>query len=881
MRTPPAIALGLLLLAVPARALTSRVANTTLGLPQTGPAPESAAYQTTNAFPGLAFADPVAIATPPGETNRLFVVEQGGRIAVITNLAAPTIAVFMDITARVIFTGGNDERGLLGLAFHPGYASNRQFFVFYTANTGGLSNRVSRFTARADHPNAADTNSEVVLIGQHDQYINHNGGDLHFGPDGYLYVSLGDEGSSCDAGANSQTITNDFFAAILRMDVDKRPGSLPPNPHRSILAPTNYAIPPDNPFLGATQFNGLAINPASVRTEFWAVGLRNPFRIAFDEVTGELYAGDVGQGEREEINLVAPGGNYGWRWREGFIATPPGTCPSIGSPPAGFAHRNPILDYPHSDGYAVTGGRVYRGDRFPELVGRYIFCDYGSGNIWSLTNNGTNVTTKTHLATDTGIAGFGVDPRNGDLLLADRDQDQLKRLVRADATTNFPQTLSAAGVFANPGGLVPHAGIVPYELNVSFWSDNAAKRRWFSLPPTNLAIGFAAVDPWTFPTGMVWIKHFELELTSGVPDSARRLETRVLVKNASGNGGYGATYRWGHSTNEAYLVPDGGLDEAFVVTDGGTIRTQVWRYPSRAQCRACHDPDAGFALGFNTPQLNRDADYGGGDVTNQLARLAAVGYFSSNPPAAHRFRALAHPTNGTASLETRARSWLQANCAHCHFPDGGAPALFDARFQTPLSGAGLVNGALNNPQGDPANRAITPADVPHSMVHTRMALRGAGQMPPFGSSLVDTQGVALVAAWIGALAGYEDFAAWQLAHFGATNLPGTGPDEDFDGDGAINRQEYLAGTQPTNSASAWGAGAIAASPDGARVGFTRIANRLHSVQVATDLTAGAWADLDVPDNAPLAAASNAWIEVADPGATGGPSRFYRVELAEP
>lgn len=860
-------------------ALTQRVANTTLAMPSARPAPESASYSTSNAFPGLTFTDPVALATPPGETNRLFVVEQDGLILVITNLAAPTRSVFLNMTNRVVFTSGNDERGLLGLAFHPNYASNRHFFVFYTATGTGGSNRVSRFTTRADNAHLADTNSEVIFISQFDDCSNHNGGDVHFGPDGYLYVSLGDEGGGDDNcnGGNSQRIDKDFFSAILRIDVDKNPGSLPPNHHPSIVAPTNYAIPPDNPFIGATQFNGVAVSSNQVRTEFWAVGLRNPYRMSFDEVTGDLYVGDVGQGAREEVDLITRGGNYGWKWREGFIATP-----SIGAPPAGFTNYiDPILDYPRSDGYSVTGGRVYRGDRFPELVGRYIFCDYGSGNIWSLTNNGTNVTTRTLLANDANIACFGVDPRNGDLLMGDRGSDDIRRLVRTPAATNFPQTLTASGVFSNPGSLNPHAGIIPYELNVPFWSDNAAKRRWFSVPSTNLALAFSAENVWGLPTGTVWIKHFELELTSGVPSSARRIETRLLIKTSAPEGGYGVTYRWGDSTNEAYLVLDAGLNEQFVVDDGGTIRTQTWRYPSRSECLPCHNVVAGFALGFNTPQLNRDSPHVPGGPTNQLVHLASMGYFNTNFISANLLRALPHPTNDAASLESRARAYLQANCSQCHFPGGPTPASFDTRLFTPLSSASIVDGALVNTMSDPLNRVLTPNDVVHSMIYTRIALRGAGQMPPLASSLVDTQGVALLAAWIGSLGGYQIFAEWQLAQFGSTNAVGTGPFDDFDGDGAANRLEYLTGTQPTNPASAWGISATAENNGAFSLGYERIANRGFTVQASTDLVSDAWTTLDLPGNQPFYASSNAWVEFVAPVSTNEDGRYYRIRVEEP
>src|SRR5262245_21656577 len=262
-----------------AQSLTQRIANETLKLPATTP---TFGYRTVNAFGSLAFTAPLAIASPPGETNRLFVVEQRGRIVVITNMTAPTRTVFLDISTRVQGGVPTDERGLLGLAFHPGYATNRYFFVYYSTlsttsgvATNALHQRLSRFQTLADDSNKADPDSELIFINQNDRAPNHNGGDLHFGPDAYLYVSLGDEGNQQDSFNNSQRIDKNFFSGILRIDVDKRSGSLPANPHPSntnnASLNVNYAIPPDNPFVGTANFNGVAINPANLRSEFFAV----------------------------------------------------------------------------------------------------------------------------------------------------------------------------------------------------------------------------------------------------------------------------------------------------------------------------------------------------------------------------------------------------------------------------------------------------------------------------------------------------------------------------------------------------------------------------------------------------------------------------------
>jgi len=845
------------------------------------PAPPVYGYRITNAFPTLSISGPMAVATPPGETNRLFVLERAGNVIVITNLAAPTRTQVMSLAGRV--TSGCEE-GLLGITFHPGFATNRYFFLFYstTASTSasGLHQRVSRFQITATNANVALTNSELPLITQYDEACNHNGGDLHFGPDGYLYASYGDEGQQNDSYNNSQRIDKDFFSGIIRIDVDKRATNLPPAPHAALMGATNYFIPADNPFVGATQFNGTNINTAALRAEFWAVGLRNPWRFSFDDATGTLYCGDVGGSLREEISVILKGGNYGWAYREGTI-----NGPKSNQAPAGFTSVAPIRDYAHgsatNQGNCVTGGVLYRGARISQLTGRYVFADYNSGHVWALAPNGTNPVPMQHLTTDTGIVAFGTDPRNGDVLTADITPSQIGRLVY---NTNFtgqalPATLAATGTFTNLTTLAPAAGIVPYDLNLPFWSDNAIKSRWFSVPNTNLTITFDRDGNWSFPTGSVWIKHFELELTNGAPASRKRLETRFIVKHSSGV--YGITYRWGSSLTNATLVPEEGVDETFVINEGGgLLRTQVWHYPSRQECLSCHTAAGGFALGFNAPQLNRDFNYDGA-VTNQIAALSAAGYFNTNVAGIHTLRALAHPTNDGVSLEYRVRSYLAANCANCHQPGGSALALWDGRIATPTFAAGIINGALINHGGDTNNHVVTPGALDHSVLLTRLAMPGPLRMPPLDSSVTDTQAIALVSAWItNDLPSYQSFADWQIAKFGSTNAADAAATADPDQDRASNYLEFLTATDPLGAGSVWTL-QIHRAGDLVQLEFPQQANRAFEVQSTKSLTvAPVWSPLDVPDNTPFFAATNRTATIADP-LNSGLLRFYRVRVFEP
>lgn len=810
-----------------------RVADSPVRLPA---APGGFGYRMVDAL-GMQFTGPVALATPPGETNRLFVVEQPGRIVVITNLAAPTRTVFLDLTARTV-SGG--EQGLLGLAFHPRYAENGRFFVFRTclATTAGrtnvLHNRLSEFRVNSTNPSRALT-TETVLFQQFDEAGNHNGGDLHFGPDGLLYVALGDEGGGDDQFNNGQRLDRDFFASLLRIDVDQRPGSLPPNPHPAVVG--GYRIPADNPFVGVTNFLGRPVNPSAVRTEFFAVGLRNPWRMAFDRATGELWVGDVGQGQRESVFVTRAGANHGWPFREGPLAGP-----RAGSAPAGFLtnrafqHVPPVHAYSHgsgpTQGRSLTGGIVYRGDRLAQLHGAYVFADYVSGNVWALRRRPGLAPEVVRLLGRASLSAFGADPRNGDVLACDLATGLVRRLEYTETFTGtpLPATLADTGAFADLGTLTPAPGLVPYEVNLPFWSDGADKRRWFSLPTTNAMLTFTAADAWGAPAGTVWVKHFDLETEVGVPASRRRLETRFLVRNATGV--YGVTYRWDSPTN-ATLVPEAGAEEILTRTNAGQVFSQRWLYPGRAQCLACHTPAAGHTLSFNAGQLNRAAP--GAPGGHQLAALAAAGYFTNPParPAAHV--AFAAPENEGVSLEWRVRSYLDVNCAPCHRPGGPGNGLFDARAHTPTRLTGLIDGALLNLFGDDTNRVVRPGLPEHSVLWRRLASRGAGQMPPLASEVADPAGVALLERWIRA-----------LAQPGPEELPSVTAD---------------------------------ATPGPFRLRVRQPANRRLVLEAASQLGTNAWLPVFVPGTEPVFPATAQELLVVPPPPED--TTFYRVRTVSP
>jgi glucose/arabinose dehydrogenase len=342
------------------------------------------AYEVKDAFPNLAFDRPVGIYDANDGSNRLFVISQAGVIYVFNDSAdASNTSVFLDLRDRV--TSEGSEEGLLGLAFHPNFTRNGLFYVDYTA-ADPTRVVIARFSVNASNRNIADSGSEKVLLEVSKKYSNHNGGQIAFGADGYLYVGVGDGGSEGDPDGNGQNRLS-LLGKILRINVDAEVGS------------QSYGIPVDNPFVG---------NNFGYREEIYAYGFRNPWRFSFDPVTNLLWVGDVGQDRVEEIDLVKKGGNYGWNIMEGNQCyAPPQNCNTTGL-------ELPIWQYYHEQGNdAIIGGFVYRGSELSLLVGSYVYGDYGSGRIWSLKYDEHGPLQNLQLVKmNTPISSFGIDRLN-------------------------------------------------------------------------------------------------------------------------------------------------------------------------------------------------------------------------------------------------------------------------------------------------------------------------------------------------------------------------------------------------------------------------------------------------------------------------------------
>ncbi len=351
--------------------------------PRSNETPDPAGYRTAVAFPQLSFTRPVDLQYPPDNSNRLFVVEQAGVISVFRNDPnASEKKTFLDIRSKVDDQG--NEEGLLGLAFHPDYANNGFFYVNYTAS-GPDRTVVSRYKVSSSNPDQADESSETVLLTFEQPYSNHNGGQVSFGPDGYLYIGTGDGGSGGDPHENGQKLST-LLGKILRIDVNQSGNG------------KEYAIPADNPFAG---------NKDGYREEIYAYGLRNPWRFSFDSENGRLWTGDVGQNAYEEIDIIEKGGNYGWNTMEGnHCFDPRNGCDRAGL-------KMPIHEYGRDAGISVTGGFVYHGPTLKQLAGKYIYADYATRRIWALEHSNLARPSNTLLLeADFNISSFGVDQNN-------------------------------------------------------------------------------------------------------------------------------------------------------------------------------------------------------------------------------------------------------------------------------------------------------------------------------------------------------------------------------------------------------------------------------------------------------------------------------------
>ena len=686
------------------------------------------------AWPGLDFKKPLFIGRDAG-SDRFLVVEQAARIlAIPRDQSQSTTNLFLELA----------DHDFYSFHFHPGFATNRFVFVFANGpnklqtNSAGVVlggtnkfNRILRYTVTPEGNANPASEHEIIKWWSN----GHNGGEMTFGLDGMLYITSGDGTSDSDGNNTGQDIT-DLNSGLLRLDIEH------PDPGKA------FSIPKDNPFWDIP----------GARPELWAYGFRNPWRITMDPADGGLLVGDIGQDLYEMIELVTRGANYGWSVREGNH--PFHAQRKLGPHPV----TPPLVEHHHAEARSITGGIVYQGSKFPELRGAYVYGDYGTGKIWALKRKGSKVTWHREIAdTPHAMVGFS-EGRAGEIFYVDYATGQgtghLYELELMPKETKkrppFPKKLSESGLFAKVKGHVVQPALIPYSVNSQLWSDGAHKERFIALPGTN-QITFSE-GGWKFPEETVLVKSFALDLEAGNPKSRKWVETRFMLFEQNEWVGY--SYRWNDSQTDAELVEAKGVDRDYKIKDarapGGT-RKQTWHYPSRAECMTCHSRAAQFVLGVTTPQMNRDHDYGGVKA-NQLRTLAHIGAFNLKPDKdgvaklpkpPEKLASLPNPYDESADLDLRARSYLHANCAHCHVDAGGGNSAIELRWTTAKDKMRLIGVApIHDKFGMTDALLVAPGAPERSILMQRVLRVGQGGMPPMAKSLVDEPAVKMLGEWI-------------------------------------------------------------------------------------------------------------------------------------
>lgn len=679
------------------------------------------AFVSERVFGSIALSTALDMIPVPGLAQWL-IAENGGTIwCVPDDVTATKASVAIDIKSL-----HKDCDHVYGMAFHPQFARNRLVVITYT-NGDKLADgsRLSRFKVVQERPLVIDPKSEEILLTWRSG--GHNGAAVAFGPDGMLYLSTGDSEvpNPPDPISTGQDIS-DLLSSILRIDVD----------HAE--AGKMYGVPQDNPF----------VKTPGARSEVWAYGLRNPWKMSFDRRTGNLWCGDVGWQEWESIYLIKRGGNYGWAATEGsnVLDLKRKGGPSPITPP--------VLTHSHAEAASITGGFVYHGKRLPELEGAYLYSDYETGKIWALWHDGTQIMRHEEIAdTPYAVVSFA-QGEDGELyFLHYGSPGTVHRLVRnpnAGKATSFPHKLSETGLFSDVASQAPAAGVLPFGVHAAMWADGAAAQRFAGMVAgSGGIITKVKTDKNTgrpratmkWPKDAVLAKTVRMELRQGDASSTKNIETQLLHFDGEAWNAY--SYRWNDAGTDAELVGQAG-DERKLDLAGKSFpegrHHYNYRFHSRAECLRCHNAWGNFALSFNPQQLVGPES------------LIAAGCFDGEFLKGSNAR-LVDPQDEKESLESRARAWLHTNCAACHREHGGGSVPLMVNAEMPVNEMRAVDEKLTRGDFGMADaRVIAPGLPGSSVLLHRIAKSGAGHMPMIGAHEVDVRGLQLLAAWMRSLA---------------------------------------------------------------------------------------------------------------------------------
>jgi putative heme-binding domain-containing protein len=708
----------------------------------TGSAEPPLPYRVRRVFPRLQFKEPIDMLSAPS-LGRLFVAERAGKVFSFADddqVTEPDVAI--DLAKEVPAVSQ-----LYGMTLDPGFATNHFIYLCYVLADGVADGtHLSRFKLTTGAPPRIDPRSEEIIL----TWLSggHNGGCLKFGPEGYLYVSTGDgKGPDPPDALDAGQDLGRPLCGILRIDVNRQEGG------------KHYGVPADNPF----------VHRAGACPEKWAYGLRNPWKMSFDQETGALWVGDVGYETWEMIYRIERGGNYGWSIVEGPKPIKPngvrGPTPIL----------PPVISHPHTEAACIIGGYVYHGQRLGGLQGAYIYGDWVTGKIWGLRYDGRQVTWQRELAgSRMPLICFAEDPSR-ELYVVDYGGGIycLEPNPAGDDSSGFPRRLSETGLFLSTRDDSPAPGVIPFSINAQMWSDNARAQRFIGLPDNSQIVSTndARHAGWRFPTNAVLAKTLSLEGQDAQARNSRRVETQVLLYDGAAWHAY--AYQWTDDQSDAVLVDASGGKHVYEVADAdvpGGRRRETWHFSSRAECLRCHNPSAGPPLSFNALELDRDRCYSapasssaGGDrepglgakktaatgrIINQIRALQHIGVLSASLLDAPAMK-LTDPDDANCDLNERARSWLHVNCAHCHrLVTGGAVAsVFN--YDQKLSETRTINFIPSQGTfGIAGARVITPGDPLRSVLFYRICTLGPAHMPRIGPRSVSQKGIDLIFDWI-------------------------------------------------------------------------------------------------------------------------------------
>jgi putative heme-binding domain-containing protein len=699
-------------------------------------------YKAVAAFPRLQFQKPTSIEEIPG-TQRLLVTEMAGRVLALEKRPDVERAELMiDLRSSLPQELRTGSISLFDAEFDPRFTENRFLYLCYVHPGQNGHTRVSRFRVGDDNNLSIDANSELVVITW--PAGGHNGGCLEFGNDGMLYIATGDgSGPNPPDGLTTGQDVSDLLGSILRIDVRA------PRPDHP------YRIPDDNPLRDVR----------GARPEIWAYGLRNPWKFGIDPVTGDVMVADNGWESWELIHRADRGVNCGWPVMEGRAAlrseVPVGPTPI----------RPPVKDHPHTEANSVIGGPVYRGSRFPELDGWFVYGDYITGTLWAVhREQDDSYSHLTLVDTDLRIVAF-TQGTKGELFILDYDVTgqiyELQPSTRPDLSAGFPRRLSETGLFASVADCLPAAGVVPYAVRVPRWHDGATAERWVAIPgdaviPSGALADFSAKAPRdgdargatgqptssSFPDGTVLVKHLSLPDAEG--NRLKRIETQILHLDDGTWNPY--SYLWDDDGRDAALVDAIGTSRRVHARDEtgrGRAADRTWHVNAVNECKLCHNAGPGYLLGFVPNQLITSSAAGKLSPGEAARGFVALGVLDGVPKSAgDDALRLADPNDRTESLDARARSYLHVNCAMCHHPGGNAIVSFFLRRDLPFEKLNTNKGTGIGTFGMREARLIRPGDPYRSVLTYRIAKLGYGRMPYIGSRLVDSLGVSLIEQWI-------------------------------------------------------------------------------------------------------------------------------------